>query len=103
MCRAICIPMAPRPITPVRFTLSPSAISLVSLRSHAHAALGRPRLIDRQDARHLADHHPVSLCRRRNRYVALTHIGEHSRRIARERVAVAAAAGCIEAKGVARL
>src|SRR5690349_13426829 len=101
MCRAICSPMAPSPITPVRFTAS--LILLILPCVHARTARRRGGLIYHAPARRFPDHHPVSLRRRRDRDIALPHVGEYARGIARERIAVAAAARRVEAKNVAGL
>src|SRR6266702_4627400 len=103
MCLPICSPMAPSPIIAVRFTsaILNSRLSLVSLQCCA-PRVGRG-LID-GEARALApDHYAVVVLGCFRRDVAVTHVDQHALRLARERIAVAAAAGRVEAEDVAGL
>src|SRR2546429_4130984 len=97
MCRAICSPMAPSPITPVRFTVA-SAISHL-----CRAPCGRRRLIDHPCAAFPPEHHTIIARGGFRRDISFTHVGKHALRLARERLAVAAAARGIEAEDVASL
>src|SRR5215469_16656401 len=105
MCRPICSPMAPSPIMPVRFTLS-CPISTSSIHSCVvclhllSARRGRGR-IDRSPPPAALEDDAILALGRLRRDIALLDVVEHALRIARERIAVAAAALRVEPKYVA--
>src|SRR5579864_8057735 len=93
MCRANCSPMAPSPIIPVRFTAFAWSMLFAPLscrRRRIHGAA-----IRRQ--------YDAIVARGFRRHITFAHIGEHALGRPCEPVAVAAAAGRIEADNVAFL
>src|ERR1700722_10436609 len=90
MWRANCSPMAPRPIMPVRFTVWSILLAPLSCRR---------RRIDGAFIRR--QRHAVIALGRFRRYITFAHIGKHALGRPRQRIAVTAAAGRIEAKNVA--
>src|SRR6266550_757249 len=108
MCRAKAAPMAPSPITPVRRTGSIASSMLAasgqicSFSSHARAP--RPRFILVDPPRSFGSRHDdtVFALRRLHGHGAVAYIGKHALGLAHERIAVAAAAGSVEAKSVVR-
>src|SRR3984957_8495705 len=90
MWRANCSPMAPSPIMPVRFTVWSILLAPLSCRR---------RRIDGAFIRR--QRHAVIALGRFRRYITFAHIGKHALGRPRQRIAVTAAAGRIEAKNVA--
>src|SRR5215472_10865197 len=105
MCRPICSPMAPSPIMPVRVTLS-CAISTSSIHScvvYLHLfspRRGRLRVDGRPPGVALDDDAILALGRLR-RDIPLLDVREHALWLARERIAVTAAARRVEPEYVA--
>src|SRR5580704_5967546 len=117
MCRPICSPMAPSPMTPVRFTLSCAISTSICPFPSLPGLRGRIRVGD--TGSHLlapgrgcgSVDHPILLVWLKHdpivalgglpRNVSLAHIVAHALGLARERIAVAAAARRIEPKDVA--
>src|SRR3712207_6193817 len=108
MWRAMGLPMAPRPIMPVRVTRSMTSATRPSSngfnRFHLQlvaAHLGAPGqgcfLIEHPDAPIAAQHDAVIGERRFRRHVAFAHVLEDEGGIAVERIAEAAAARRVEA------
>src|ERR1700735_3107920 len=83
--------MAPRPIMPVRFTALVWSMLFAPL-------FCRRRRIDRAAVRR--QHHAVVALGRFRRYITLANVGEYTLGRPLERIAVIAAARCVEAEDV---
>ena len=112
MWRAICSPMAPSPIIAGAFHAHHALLnssphlrsrSLADMRSERDRASCSRLRRSRHASAVLAPAPRRSRARRLRRDIALAHVGEHALGLARERIAVAAAARRIEAEDVARL
>src|SRR5215510_137785 len=103
MCLPICSPMAPSPIIAVRLTsaILNSRLLFVCLE-RGTICVGRG-LIDREAGAFAPDHDAVVTRGRPGRDVAVAHVDEHALGLARERIAVAAAAWRIEAEDITGL
>src|SRR5947209_2647642 len=109
MCRAICRPMAPSPIMPVRLTAVSAIAILVPelclglVCRHLHPPLVGRYLIDHPRPTLPPQHHTIVALGGFRRDISFAYVGKDALRRARERLAVPAAARRVEAEAVARL